>query len=71
MYLTAFFSTAVLGFSSGENCSKIYKSRFYVDLVNFIDGFNEWDNSTPIKAEDTLIEETENTEQIEENKENE
>ena len=55
MYLTALFSTAVLAFSSGENCSKIYKSRFYVDLVNFIDGFNEWESQFNIE-EDKLLE---------------
>lgn len=42
MYLTTMFSTAVLAYSSGETCSKVYKSRFYVELANFIDGFNEW-----------------------------
>jgi len=46
MYLTTLFTTAVISFSSGENCSRIYKSRFYLELSNFIDGFNEW-NSTP------------------------
>lgn len=63
MYLTALFSTAVLGFSGGENCSKIYKSRFYVDLVNFIDSFNEWEIKNPVKAEDTLIEDVEEVEE--------
>lgn len=43
MYLTSIFSTAVLAFSSGETCSKVYKSRFYMELANFIDEFNEWD----------------------------
>ena len=42
MYLTSMFSTAVTSFTSGENCSKVYKSRFYLELSNFIDGFNEW-----------------------------
>ncbi len=42
MYLTTLFSTAVISFTSGENCSKVYKSRFYLELSNFIDGFNEW-----------------------------
>lgn len=42
MYLTAIFSTAVLAFSSGENCSKIYKNNFYLELSNFIDAFFEW-----------------------------
>lgn len=60
MYLTALFSTAVLAFSSGETCSKVYKSRFYVELVNFIDGFTEWDSinykeDSILKAEETEI----------------
>lgn len=46
MYLTTLFTTAVISFTSGENCSKIHKSRFYLELSNFIDGFNEW-NSKP------------------------
>lgn len=58
MYLTSLFSTAVMSFSSGETCSKVYKSHFYVDLVNFIDGFNEW-NGTHNVVEDKLIEENE------------
>lgn len=58
MYLTSLFSTAVMSFSSGETCSKVYKSHFYVDLVNFIDGFNEW-NGTHNIIEDKLIEENE------------
>ena len=58
MYLTSLFSAAVMSFSSGETCSKVYKSHFYVDLVNFIDGFNEW-NGTHNIVEDKLIEENE------------
>ena len=54
MYLTSLFSTAVMSFSSGETCSKVYKSHFYVDLVNFIDGFNER-NGTHNIVEDKLI----------------
>ena len=42
MYLTTLFSTAVTAFTSGETCSKIYRSNFYKDLANFLDGFNEW-----------------------------
>lgn len=41
-YLSAIFSTAVLAFSSGESCSKIYKNNFYLELSNFIDAFFEW-----------------------------
>ena len=42
MYLTTLFTTAVMAFTSGETCSKVYKNHFYIDLANFIDGFNEW-----------------------------
>lgn len=42
MYLTTLFTTAVMAFTSGETCSRVYKNHFYVDLANFIDGFNEW-----------------------------
>lgn len=42
MHLTTLFTTAVMAFTSGETCSKVYKNHFYVDLANFIDGFNEW-----------------------------
>lgn len=60
VYVTSMFSTGVLAFSSGETCSKVYKSRFYVELINFIDGFNEWFNKRqsepqppePIRAEE-------------------
>lgn len=51
MYLTTLFSTAVLSFSSGENCSRVYKSHFYLDLSNFIDGFNEWNNVKTIQQD--------------------
>lgn len=43
MYLTSMFTTAVFAFSSGETCSSVYKNRFYIELSNFIDAFNEWD----------------------------
>lgn len=68
MYLTTMFSTAVLAYSSGETCSKVYKSRFYIDLVNFIDGFNEWDSDTIKEEEKLIIEQVPITiQQIEEN----
>lgn len=44
MYITTLFTTAVMAFSSGETCSKVHKSHFYLDLANFIDGFNEWNS---------------------------
>lgn len=46
MYLTTLLTTAVTSFSSGEVCSRVHKSRFYLDLSNFIDGFNEWEQKT-------------------------
>jgi len=42
MSLTAIFTTAVTSFTSGETCSRVYRKHFYVDLINFIDCFNEW-----------------------------
>ena len=51
MYLTTMTTTAVTAFTSGETCSKIHKSHFYLDLANFIDSFNEW-NSQQIKRND-------------------
>lgn len=50
MCLTTLFTTAVMAFTSGETCSKVHKSHFYLDLANFIDGFKEW-NSTQSKIE--------------------
>ena len=46
MYVTTLFTTAVMAFTSGETCSKVHKSHFYLDLANFIDGFNEWNSKT-------------------------
>ena len=46
MYLTTLLTTSVTSFSSGEVCSRVHKSRFYLDLSNFIDGFNEWEQKT-------------------------
>lgn len=40
--LVTLMSTAVMSFSSGENCSRVYKKNFYLNLSNFIDGFMEW-----------------------------
>lgn len=50
MYLTTLFTTAVMSFTSGETCSKVYKSHFYLDLANFIDGFNEWNSTQSIET---------------------
>ena len=66
MYLTGLFSTAVLAFSSGETCTKVHKSRFYVELINFIDGFNEWDSENYKQDTDILKEEKKPEEETEE-----
>lgn len=47
MYITTLFTTAVMAFTSGETCSKVHKSHFYLDLANFIDSFNEWNSKQP------------------------
>lgn len=44
MYLTTLFTTAVMAFTSGETCSKVHKSHFYLTLANFIDCFDEWNS---------------------------
>lgn len=46
MYLTTLLTTSVTSFSSGEVCSKVHKSHFYLDLSNFIDSFREWEQET-------------------------
>lgn len=45
MYVTTLFTTAVMAFTSGETCSKVHKSHFYLDLANFLDSFNEWNTN--------------------------
>lgn len=47
MYLATLLTTAVMAFTSGETCSKVHKSHFYLDLAIFIDGFNEWNSRQP------------------------
>ncbi len=42
VYLTTIVTTAVTSFSGGERNTKVYKKQFYVELSNFIDGFDEW-----------------------------
>lgn len=43
-------STAVTSFTSGEKSSKVYKNAFYVQLINFIDEFFEWDEKHTTQA---------------------
>lgn len=41
-YISTMISTAIISYSQGETCQRVYKNAFYVDLSNFIDGFFEW-----------------------------
>lgn len=41
-YLASLLITAVTSFTAGEVGQRVYKRQFYVDLCNYIDGFNEW-----------------------------
>lgn len=52
MYLGSLFGTAVISYSKGETCSKVHKNRFYIDLINYIDSFNEWDGLNGYKEGD-------------------
>lgn len=44
VYITNMITTAVMSYSAGETCTKVYKNKFYVDLALFIDGFDEWNS---------------------------
>lgn len=44
-YLTTIIITAVMSFSAGELKSKVYKNQFYLAATNFMNEFNEWDES--------------------------
>lgn len=43
MYLFTIIANATTAYTTGETCTKVYKKRFYIDLVNFIDEFREWE----------------------------
>lgn len=43
MYLFTIVANATTAYTTGETCTKVYKKRFYIDLVNFIDEFREWE----------------------------
>lgn len=47
MCIFSLFATAVTSFTMGEQTSRVYKSRFYLELGNFIDEFIEWDKKQP------------------------
>lgn len=42
MYLFTIVANATTAYTTGETCTKVHKSHFYLDLSNFIDEFNEW-----------------------------
>lgn len=44
MYLFTIVANATTAYTTGETCTKVYRNRFHVELANFIDEFNEWDN---------------------------
>ena len=56
MCIGSLFVTAVLAFSAGEQCTRVYKNRFYLELVNFIDEFTEWDAKAPVEKKEKTIE---------------
>ena len=51
MYLFTIVANATTAYTTGETCTKTYKSRFYIDLCNFIDEFREWENKEENKEE--------------------
>lgn len=55
MCIGSLFITAALAFSAGEQCTKVYKNRFYLELVNFIDEFNEWDLKVVHERQEKII----------------
>lgn len=40
--IATIFTSAVMSFTGGEKSIKVYKNLFYIELVNFLDGFNEY-----------------------------
>jgi hypothetical protein len=49
MFFGTIVTTAVTSFTGGETATKVYKKQFYIELSNFIDGFNEWDKKENAK----------------------
>ncbi len=54
MYVSSILITAITSYAAGEKSQKVYKNKFYVDLVNFIDGFFEWELSEKSFDMDTM-----------------
>lgn len=42
IFLVTIISTAVFSFSTGETAITTYKNNYYIELANYIDGFEEW-----------------------------
>lgn len=42
MYLSSILTTAIMSYSSGEVCQRVYKNEFYIELGLFLDNFFEW-----------------------------
>lgn len=40
--IATIFTSAVMSFTGGEKSIKVYKNLFYIELVNFLDGFEEY-----------------------------
>ena len=55
MCMFSLFATAVTSFSAGEQCSRVHKSRFYLELGNFIDEFFEWNKKHNVELVDNTI----------------
>ena len=49
MFFGTIVTTAVTSFTGGETSTRVYKNQFYIELSNFIDGFNEWDKKENAK----------------------
>lgn len=42
VFLGTLISSCVSSFSAGERTQKVYKNEYYVELSNFLDGYEEW-----------------------------
>ena len=42
-FTSSLLTTAIMSFTSGERLQKVYKNAFYIDLVQFINRFQEWE----------------------------
>jgi len=56
MYVASVLITAITSYAAGETTQKVYKNKFYIDLINFIDGFFEWELNAKNFNIDTVVE---------------